>query len=58
MTGYTVHTGSTEAFSNGWDQIFQAGAKPKKAALARKAASKKAAVKKPTAKKAAKKKRG
>ena len=23
MTGYTVHTGSTEKFSNGWDQIFQ-----------------------------------
>jgi hypothetical protein len=22
MTGYTVHTGSTEKFSKGWDQIF------------------------------------
>lgn len=22
MTGYTVHTGSTEKFSQGWDQIF------------------------------------
>jgi hypothetical protein len=27
MTGYTVHTGSTEKFSSGWDRIFpeQAG---------------------------------
>jgi hypothetical protein len=23
MTGYTVHTGSTEKFSNGWDNIFK-----------------------------------
>ncbi len=23
MTGYTVHTGSTEKFSDGWDQIFR-----------------------------------
>ncbi|MGD9854211.1 MAG: hypothetical protein AB7U20_04590 [Planctomycetaceae bacterium] len=22
MTGYTVHTGSTEKFSNAWDRIF------------------------------------
>lgn len=22
MTGYTVHTGSTDDFSKGWDQIF------------------------------------
>ncbi len=22
MTGYTVHTGSSEKFSQGWDQIF------------------------------------
>lgn len=28
MTGYTVHTGSTEKFSSGWDRIFT-GAKPK-----------------------------
>ena len=54
MTGYTVHTGSTEAFSNGWDQIFKTGAKPKKSALARKSAT----AKKTVAKKAAKKKRG
>jgi hypothetical protein len=29
MTGYTVHTGSTEKFSEGWDQIFK-GNRPKK----------------------------
>ena len=23
MTGYTVHTGSTEKFASGWDRIFQ-----------------------------------
>jgi len=49
MTGYTVHTGSTEKFSTGWDNIFaksraekpgKAAAgrtKPKKAARKRKA---------------------
>jgi hypothetical protein len=26
MTGYTVHTGSNEKFSGGWDKIF--GGKP------------------------------
>jgi hypothetical protein len=25
MTGYTVHTGSSDKFSAGWDQIFAAG---------------------------------
>jgi hypothetical protein len=23
MTGYTVHTGSTEKFTEGWDRIFK-----------------------------------
>ena len=23
MTGYTVHTGSTEKFAAGWDEIFR-----------------------------------
>ncbi|MGE5192092.1 MAG: hypothetical protein ACM3U2_06275 [Deltaproteobacteria bacterium] len=27
MTGYTVHTGSTEKFAAGWDEIFRKGAK-------------------------------
>jgi hypothetical protein len=26
MTGYTVHTGTTIKFSEGWDRIFQEGA--------------------------------
>lgn len=38
MTGYTVHTGSTEKFSQGWDQIFggskQTSGKSKKSASA------------------------
>ncbi len=25
MTGYTVHTGSTKKFAQGWDRIFRAG---------------------------------
>jgi len=38
MTGYTVHTGSTEKFAAGWDEIFRkrgkkaAGGGKKKAA--------------------------
>jgi hypothetical protein len=47
MTGYTVHTGSTEKFAAGWDQIF--GQQP--AAKARKKAA-------PAAVKKAKKKPG
>jgi len=47
MTGYTVHTGSTEAFAENYDQIFGAGTTPKK----------KKAGKKKTAKAASKKKR-
>lgn len=45
MTGYTVHTGSTEKFAEGWDQIFgkTGAAKAKKAAKPAKA---KAAAKK------------
>ena len=27
MTGYTVHTGSTEKFAGGWDRIFTQGKK-------------------------------
>lgn len=32
MTGYTVHTGSNEKFSKGWDNIFQGGKQEAKAA--------------------------
>jgi hypothetical protein len=49
MTGYTVHTGSTEKFSNGWDRIF------KDAARQTVKSKKKAGTKSP---KAAKKKSG
>ena len=46
MTGYTVHTGATEKFVEGWDQIFgtkgkgKAGPKTKKPAAKKKAAGK------------------
>lgn len=54
MTGYTVHTGSTEKFSQGWDGIFgKAGAKK---TGAKKATGKKAAAKKSAKPKTAKKK--
>jgi hypothetical protein len=36
MTGYTVHTGSNDKFSSGWDRIFQV---KKKGAAASKSAS-------------------
>ncbi len=49
MTGYTVHTGSSKKFAQGWDQIFQGKAAPKSA----KPVAKKATQKKPTAKKSA-----
>jgi hypothetical protein len=39
MTGYTVHTGSTEKFAAGWDEIFK---KRKAKPTAKKSAGKKA----------------
>ena len=38
MTGYTVHTGSNEKFTTGYDGIFkkQPAKQPKKAAAAKK----------------------
>ncbi|MFO1021050.1 MAG: hypothetical protein U0903_10185 [Planctomycetales bacterium] len=56
MTGYTVHTGSSEKFSAGWDQIFKGTAK-KKTAASKTAVSKKKATK-PKGKKATRKKKG
>lgn len=55
MTGYTVHTGSNDKFSKGWDNIFQGGKKATKAAVAKEetAKSSKKAAKK--SKKSAKK---
>jgi len=40
MTGYTVHTGSSEKFSQGWDQIFQGQKKSAAKAEAKPAAKK------------------
>lgn len=54
MTGYTVHTGSTVKFSEGWDNIFS-GAPAKKSAT-KKAAAKKVAAKKAVARKSSAKK--
>jgi hypothetical protein len=42
MTGYTVHTGSSEKFSQGWDQIFQGQKKQPAKPAAKPAAEKKA----------------
>ncbi|MDB5340897.1 MAG: hypothetical protein JWN70_6516 [Planctomycetaceae bacterium] len=41
MTGYTVHTGSTDKFSQGWDQIFQGQKKQPAKAEAKPAPAKK-----------------
>jgi hypothetical protein len=58
MTGYTVHTGSTEKFAAGWDQIFQTGSAAKSAAKSsgKSTAKKAAAPKKKVRPKAARKK--
>ena len=42
MTGYTVHTGASDKFVQGWDQIFQQKkpAKPAKPAVEKKPAKK------------------
>jgi hypothetical protein len=50
MTGYTVHTGSTEKFSTSWDRIFagkSAGGKSRKSTAAKHRPAKKAAGKPP-----------
>jgi hypothetical protein len=61
MTGYTVHTGATEKFVAGWDEIFKKQAKGKGTPAKKKqaAAKKKSAAKsvKSTGRKAAKKKK-
>lgn len=51
MTGYTVHTGSSEKFSSGWDQIFSGAAgkkKPNKASASAKKVGSASAPKKKT----------
>lgn len=63
MTGYTVHTGATEQFVAGWDQIFKksrgakTNAKPAKKGSKRAVGKKaRAGVKKSKARKGARKK--
>jgi hypothetical protein len=53
MTGYTVHTGSTVKFSDGWDNIF-GGASGKATTRVAKRPKKTAAQKPTVAKKGAK----
>lgn len=52
MTGYTVHTGTSKKFIDGWDSIF-GDAKPEK--KTKKKGAKASAAKKPAPKKKAKK---
>ena len=54
MTGYTVHTGASKKFVDGWDSIFADG---KSAKQDKKKAAKASGAKKKTAKKKAKKKK-
>lgn len=53
MTGYTVHTGSNDKFSKGWDQIFPGGKQASKTTESQARASK---ASKKTAKKGKKSK--
>ncbi|MDZ4684457.1 MAG: hypothetical protein SH850_05160 [Planctomycetaceae bacterium] len=47
MTGYTVHTGSNQQFTSGWDRVFSSsGAKKSSAKTAAKAAKAKKSGKK------------
>lgn len=43
MTGYTVHTGTSKKFTEGWDTIFDKKKPAKKAAGKKKSAKKKSA---------------
>ncbi len=45
MTGYTVNTGTSKKFAEGWDKVFS-GKKSKKKATKKKAAKKKKTKKK------------
>jgi hypothetical protein len=45
MTGYTVHTGSTEKFSEGWDRIFTSKARPSGKTASKSAGGKAASAK-------------
>jgi hypothetical protein len=51
MTGYTVHTGSNQKFTAGWDHIFQGVSSNKKSASSISAGKKKVAAPPKAAKK-------
>ncbi len=50
MTGYTVHTGATEKFVEGWDHIFKKTSAKVAAKTKKRAAKKKPAAKAPRSK--------
>ena len=56
MTGYTVHTGSSEKFTQGWDQIFSKAKTAKKSTAKADQPVAEAAAPKKAAKKSTKKK--
>lgn len=53
MTGYTVHTGSNQKFTTGWDHIFQGIGSTRKSGSSSRAGKKKVATPPKTAKKKA-----
>ena len=60
MTGYTVHTGTSEKFAEGWDTVFGGGKRTTRKKSTKKKASKKKgakAGKKKSAKKVVKKRK-
>ena len=58
MTGYTVHTGSTEKFAAGWDVIFKGARRAKSAAGSKQRTSAKKSRAQRTRSKGRKAKRG
>lgn len=56
MTGYTVHTGASKKFTEGWDNIFDKKSPGKKKATKKKKAGAKAKAKSAGKKKKAKSK--
>ena len=57
MTGYTVHTGTSKKFTQGWDNIFEKKKPAEKATGKKKAAKKKSTDAKAKSKDAGKKKK-
>jgi hypothetical protein len=57
MTGYTVHTGTSKKFTQGWDSIFDTKKPAEKAVGKKKSAKKNSTVAKATSKTGGKKKK-